>query len=84
MNTQTQTAAPYRGLTGVWIYNSKPEGLRLATKNDFFDQRGAERTGFSFLVHTYKSDNYEAHTARVGSYKKFKEWIEDGRAYVKQ
>jgi hypothetical protein len=73
----------YTGSAGILIYRVKPEGVRVASRDDFFDKRGIERIGFNFLLHTYYSNNYEVHKAKQGSYAKFQEWIEDGRVFVK-
>lgn len=74
----------YMGEFGLWIYRSLPPGMRVATLNDFQNERGAELYGVKFLVHSYHSNHFEYHVSKHNVIEKFRPWIEDSRVYVKE
>ena len=66
---------PWKTEFGIWIYPTLPEGMRVATREDFLDDKGELILGKDFLVKSFHFDRYEAHKTTPLFYHKWEEWL---------
>ena len=75
---------PYKHEAGIWMYPTLPPGMRAATPEDF-QVNGDLNYGLHYLIHSYYSDEFEAHIVKPGFIlDKITPWLDDNRIYVKQ
>lgn len=67
---------------GIWIYNSLPNSMRVATKQDFCDTNGEVIIGKKFLVQSFHYQRYEAHYTRDNFFIKWDEWLNNYHIFI--
>lgn len=75
-NTPKETA-------GIFYYESKPDNIRIAKKDDFF-KNGLPNIKMWFLIHGYHENHFEAYQVKNDfDINKILPWLNDNRIYVK-
>ncbi len=72
---------PHKNEFGIWIYPTLPEGMKVATREDFLDKNGQLILGKDFLVKSFHFDRYEAHKTTPIFFQKWEEWILHNHIY---
>jgi|GEM_PF-1506145 len=72
-------------LTGAWIYKKLPEGMRLATKDDFyFDDVIKNDINITVLIHSFYSGLYSSYTVTNDTrMEEFMQFVEGEHCYLK-
>lgn len=75
---------PWKTEFDIWIYPTLPEGMRVATREDFLDEKGELILGKDFLVKSFHFDKYEAHKTRPNFCHKWGPWLKESQIFVTQ
>lgn len=72
-------------ITGVWIYKKLPDGMRLATKDDFFfNDIIKENLNIPVLLHSFYSELYSSYTVTADTrMDDFMYFVEHKHCYLK-
>lgn len=74
----------YKSESGIWIYTSLPEKMRVAELSDFIDQIGNIVLGINFLARSFHFSRYEAHKTKDNFLDKWKHWLDSEYIFVKE
>lgn len=72
----------YKNEHGIWIYNRLPEGIRVATIDDFLDVNGELKLGVNFLAKSFHFPRYEAHVLKPNFMSKWQIWLVQRHLFV--
>ncbi len=68
---------------GTWIYNRLPEGMRVATRDDFFDEDKEIILNKPFLARSFHYPRYEAHSTKLNFMEKWEYWLLNNHIFIR-